>query len=152
MSNKKRARENLKAVCSVSEMAQLLGLSRSRFYQLLKQGVFPHPLYDIATKRPFYPQHLQKRCLEIRNTGIGDNSQRILFYTQRKKGSPNPKYPVPQRYQLLIKVLSQMAIKTTPKQLRVALKNIYPEGLPHHIDDGLVIRDLIRYWGQRVPT
>ena len=83
MSSKNTSSENLKAVCSVSEMAQLVGLSRSRFYQLQKQGVFPHPLYDIATKRPFYPQHLQKRCLEIRNTGIGDNSQRILFYTQR---------------------------------------------------------------------
>jgi hypothetical protein len=152
MSSKKTSCETLKAVCSVLEMAQLLGLSRSRFYQLLKQGVFPLPLYDIDTKRPFYPQHLQKRCLKIRNTGIGDNRRRILFYTQRKKGSPAPKHPVPQRYQVLIKVLSQMAIKTTPKKLEFALKNIYPEGLPQNIDDGLVIRDLIRYWNQRMST
>ena len=153
MSSKRTERENSKAVCSVSEMAQLLALSRSRFYQLLqKQNVFPQPLYDIATKRPFYPQHLQEHCLQIRNTGIGDNHQQILFYRRRKKGPPAPKHPVPQRYQVLIKVLSQMAIKTTPKKLKVALKNIYPEGLPRHIDDGLVIRDLIRYWNQRMST
>ena len=152
MSRKRRASENLKAVCSVSEMAQLLDLSRSRFYQLQKQGVFPQPLYDSATKRPFYPQHLQDRCLETRRSGIGDNGQRILFYARRRKGSVAPKHPVPQYYQVLIKVLSQMGVKTTPKQLKVALKNLYPEGLPQNMDDGLVIRDLIRYWHQGLST
>ena len=152
MSSKRRANEDLKTVCSVSEMAQLVGLSRSRFYQLQKQAVFPQPLYDIVTKRPFYPQHLQNRCLEIRHTGIGDNGQRILFYTRRRKGSVAPKDPVPQRYRVLIKVLSQMGVKTTPKQLKVTLKNLYPEGLPQNIDDGLVLRDLIRYGGQRLST
>ena len=152
MSSKRRTSENLKAVCSVSEMARLLCLSRSRFYQLKKQGVFPQPHYDIATKRPFYPQHLQERCLEIRNTGIGHNRQRVLFYTRRKKGSPGPKHAAPARYHVLINVLAQMGVKTTPKELKVALKNVYPEGLPQHIDDGLVIRDLIRHWNQPLST
>ena len=152
MSSKRRASEDRKAVCSVSEMAQLLDLSRSRFYQLQKQGVFPQPLYDSATKRPFYPEHLQHQCLETRHTGIGDNGQRILFYARRRKASVARKHPVPQYYQVLIKVLSQMGVNTTPKQLKVALKNLYPEGLPQNMDDGLVIRDLIRYWHQGLST
>lgn len=152
MSSKRRASQNLKAACSVSEMAQLLSLSRSRFYQLLKQGIFPQPLYDVATKWPFYPHHLQMRCLEIRNTGIGNNRQRILFYTRRKKGASTTKQHIPQRYHVPINVLSQIGVKTTLKQLKVALKNLYPEGLQPHINDGVVIRDLIRHWNQQPST
>ena len=149
MSSKRTERENLKAVCSVSEMAQLLGFSRSRFYQLLqKQNVFPQPLYDIATKRPFYPQHLQERCLHIRNTGIGDNHQQILFYRRRKKHSPARTVAGNDRYDVLISVFRQLRIPITPKQLKAALKELYPEGLPQRNDDNSVIQNLISHWGR----
>ena len=149
MSSKRTERENSKAVCSVSEMAQLLALSRSRFYQLLqKQNVFPQPLYDIATKRPFYPQHLQERCLQIRNTGIGDNHQQILFYRRRKKRPPARTHTVPQGYQVLVRVFDKLKIKTTPKELKAVLKELYPESLPARIDDNSVIQNLISHWGR----
>ena len=46
---------DFKAVCSVTELAKNLDMSRARFYQLQKLGVFPEPVYCIRTKRPFYP-------------------------------------------------------------------------------------------------
>ena len=139
---------DLKAVCSVSEMADLLGLSRSRFYQLKQQGVFPQPLHDRATRRPFYSQHLQERCLEIRNTGLGHNRQAVLFYRRRKRRSSARTPAVTGRYAVLISVFKQLGIKTTPKQLRAALKELYPEGSPQCIDDDSVVQDLISHWGR----
>jgi len=54
---------NGKAAVSVSEMARIVGLSRSRFYGLVNEGVFPPPVYDLRTRRPFYDLDLQQRCL-----------------------------------------------------------------------------------------
>jgi len=58
--------ELLKAAVTVAEMARMVGLSRARFYQLQKAGVFPAPKYDDVKKRPFYDQEAQKACLEVR--------------------------------------------------------------------------------------
>ena len=55
----------LKAAVTVAEMARMCGLSRARFYQLQKAGVFPVPQVNPSTKRPFYDQELQKVCLEV---------------------------------------------------------------------------------------
>lgn len=49
-----------KAVVTVAEMARMCGLSRARFYQLQNAGVFPTPLYDVSTRRPFYVEEAQK--------------------------------------------------------------------------------------------
>lgn len=51
-----------KAAVSVSEMARMMGLSRSRFYQLIGSAL-PFPIYDVATRRPIYDQQLQQTCL-----------------------------------------------------------------------------------------
>jgi predicted DNA-binding transcriptional regulator AlpA len=40
--------EPKKAAISIQEMAAQCGLSRQRFMQLVKAGVFPAPLYDGA--------------------------------------------------------------------------------------------------------
>jgi predicted DNA-binding transcriptional regulator AlpA len=40
-----RQDNEFEAVCSVHEMADKLGLSRPRFYQLLRLDVFPPPIY-----------------------------------------------------------------------------------------------------------
>jgi ACT domain-containing protein len=37
-----------KSAVSVCEMARLVGLSRSRFYELVEAGVFPSPIYDLV--------------------------------------------------------------------------------------------------------
>jgi hypothetical protein len=42
-----------KAAVSMTEMARMCDLSRQRFYQLIGRA-FPYPLYDVATRRPFY--------------------------------------------------------------------------------------------------
>ena len=43
------------AVISVSEMARRLNLSRCRFYELVRAGVFPAPCYCLHSRRAMYP-------------------------------------------------------------------------------------------------
>src|SRR5471030_3118948 len=70
-----------KPVVTVSEMARMCGLSRSRFYQLIGT-TFPAPLMD-KKKRPFYSEELQAVCLEVRRRNCGIDGKPILFYARR---------------------------------------------------------------------
>src|SRR5208337_2925788 len=77
-----------KAAVSIKEMAALCGLSRQRFMQLVKAGVFPPPLYDVQSKRPFYPEDLQSVCVEIRRRNCGINGKVVMFYARRVTAPP----------------------------------------------------------------
>jgi len=71
-----------KAAVSVTEMARMVGLSRQRFHQLVKAGVFPSPLYDEETGRPYFDAVLQQSCLEVRRRNCGVNGKPVLFYAR----------------------------------------------------------------------
>ena len=89
------------SICSVTELAKKLRLSRARFYQLHNTGVFPPPVYCLYTKRPFYPMDLQEKCLKIRKTGIGYNGRPIIFNSKRDCGSASPKNNMDPKYKEL---------------------------------------------------
>src|SRR5207344_1180857 len=76
-----------KAAVTVAEMSRMVGLSRARFYQLIGSA-FPHPVYDVATKRPFYSEEAQKVCLEVRRRNCGIDGKPILFYAKRLPVAP----------------------------------------------------------------
>src|SRR5439155_4380549 len=70
-----------KNAVTVAGMARILGLSRSRFYQLMGTA-FPLPVYDPATHRPFYSQDLQEVCQQVRRKNCGIDGKPILFYSK----------------------------------------------------------------------
>ena len=72
-----------KTVVSVAEMARMTGLSRARFYQLVNDGIFPSPVYDVHTRRPLYSEEMQQVCMEVRKRNCGVNGKPILFYSPR---------------------------------------------------------------------
>src|SRR6516165_2324493 len=74
--------DETKAVVSVSEMARMVGLSRARFYQLQKAGVFPAPSYQAG--RPVYTEDQQQVCLEVRRRNRGIDGRPVLFYSRRR--------------------------------------------------------------------
>ena len=139
---------DLRAVCSVTELTKKLGLSRARFYQLQKMGIFPMPLYCTRTKRPFYPLELQQKCIDIRKTGIGFNGQATIFYASRKNISQKSPGQLDHQYEELADILSQMGLNVTCNKVRKAIKALYPTGLAQCSDEGMVIRDLFRYFKQ----
>ena len=133
-----------KSVVTVSEMADLCQLSRSRFYDLTEAGVFPKPVRHPSSKRPMYDRDLQEKCLEIRETGIGMNGQPVLFNRKPKKG------PMPLRRKAeekkpdadhadLLGALKGLGLTTTAQAVNEAIAALYPNG-PTGIDQGDLVR------------
>jgi hypothetical protein len=133
-----------KSVVTVSEMARMVGLSRSRFYQLIGSA-FPSPLID-KKKRPYYSEELQAVCLEVRRRNCGIDGKPILFYARRIGTAPaKPKKAKalattnPQHADLLEGVRSLGIASVTAADIAKALKEIFPSGVENQ-DDGEILR------------
>ena len=136
--------EETKAIVTVSEMARMVGLSRARFYQLQKAGVFPSPLYDVKTRRPIYDKELQKVCLEVRRRNCGVNGKPVLFYSRRvpitapRKATAKP--PKNEQYAGLIDALQGLGLASVTKaQVGAAIQEVYPQGTTG-MDEAEIIR------------
>jgi hypothetical protein len=128
------------AICSVTAMAIQVRLSRARFYELVNTGVFPPPCYSPRTRRPFYSLDLQKKCLEIRKTGIDLSGQPIVFNAPRKRiesaGRPSIDYDE------LMRMLRGMKLRVTSRQVQQAVAELYPKGAAQGISEESMVRDL----------
>ena len=127
--------DETKAIVTVSEMARMCGLSRARFYQLQKAGIFPPPLYDVATRRPIYDEEMQKVCLEVRRRNCGVNGKPILFYARHRPLTPpssKPRKvtaPKAEQYPELIEALQALGLAgVTAAQVGAAVKEMFPQG------------------------
>lgn len=155
---------------SVSDMARLVGLSRSRFHQLLKEGFFPAPQNCQQTGRPFYDSTTQTSCLEIRRTHFGLNGRTVMFYARRfgrldavqtkagllgaqsssaRKKKTAPASPtVKPKHAALIESLKQLGLHDlTEQKVSTAVSETYPQGIegqPHEAVLLAVFRHLVR--------
>lgn len=136
---------DFKEVCTVSILAKRLRLSRSRFYQLQKMGIFPYPVYCIRTRRPLYPEALQQACLAIRKTGIGHNGKPVAF-NRRKKGKT--KHNSESELKPIAKTLKKMGLNVTHAQVKEAILTLYPDGLNEQAEPGRIIRNVYRFLSQ----
>lgn len=123
---------NIKAVVSVSEMSRLVGLSRARFYQLIKSGCFPIPEVDPQTKRPFYNSEKQAQILDVRRKNCGVDGKPVLFYSRRTDvgAHRSRKKPAPQTecHTDLIEGLKALNVTVTGSQLNSILNELFPAG------------------------
>ena len=137
-----------KTVVSVAEMARMVGLSRARFYQLVKEGIFPCPLYHVATRRPFFDEEMQAICMEVRKRNCGMNGKPILFYSPRHPLGQQPR-PVRKpkaepkqngQYADLLDGLRALGLESvTVAQVEPVIKELFPKGI-QNLDSGEVIR------------
>lgn len=141
-------------VMSISAMAREVGLSRSRFYTLMNEGVFPQPIYLIRTRRPVYTTELQEACLEARRRGLGAvNGQPVIFYERLPKARATPKpsrrkggaaATVPPPVARLIEGLKQLGISDPkPSAVNTALAEAYPDGVGE-TESGAVLATVYR--------
>jgi hypothetical protein len=116
--------------------------------QLVRAGVFPAPLYDVATRRPFYSEDLQAQCLEVRQRNVGINGRVVMFYSLRpgdtanvpRAKRPKEKPPGPDRYAGIVDGLKALGlVAVTAKQVAEAVGRLFPEGT-ERVDPGKVIR------------
>ena len=128
----------------------MLQLSRARYYQLLNSGFFPKPKYDKRSSRPYYDIELQKKILECRQSGIGIDGSFMLFYSPRKKENVTnmERKKIDPATKELGEILESMGIETAFNEVQKALDKLYPDGT-EGIDQGLVTRELFRYFKQK---
>ena len=127
---------------SVSEMARQCALSRSRFYQLVVGGTFPFPLYDVQTRRPFYPAELQHVCLEVRQRNCGINGRPVMFYAQRVLGKPRvAPAKMKAKHADLIDAIKSLGLAATAAQVEAAVTELFPNGTDS-VNHGEVIRSV----------
>jgi hypothetical protein len=124
-----------KSVVSVTEMARMVGLSRARFYQLVKKGTFPTADQDTVSNRPCYLEEKQRQILEARRRNCGVDGKAILFYSRRRdfgqtKAAPRPTKPKVKsnQYADLIDLLGQAKVVVTAAQVEVVVKQEFPNG------------------------
>lgn len=133
-----------KAALSVSEVAELCLLSRSRFHFLVKTGVFPAPVLNASSKRPYYTQEVAQKCVEIRRTGIGQNGQVVLFNRKPKKPGVKPKAitsAAPPPHKEIVEALKSLGLTTSPDAVAAAIVKLFPDGI-EKVDQGEAIRKL----------
>ena len=68
---------------SCAAVARRLGLSRQRFWQLRRDGVFPQPQVDEQSGRQYYTDEQVGLCLDLRKRNVGLNGRIVLFYSPR---------------------------------------------------------------------
>jgi predicted DNA-binding transcriptional regulator AlpA len=138
-----------KAAVSVTAMAKAIGLSRSRFYDYVKRGVFPHPVYSLTTRRPFFDEEMQEQIVAARQNGIGCNGEYILFYERRADlpvaPQPAPKPHRQSSYASLMDGLRSLGLTSvTVPQVEGAIASAYQNGTAG-IDESVVLRTVYRH-------
>jgi hypothetical protein len=137
-----------KAAVSVTEMAKMVGLSRARFYQLVKRGTFPPADQDAATKRPCYFEAKQRQILDARRRNCGVDGKPVLFYSRRTDaGQPRSASrptigkvkEVVQKYMDLIDGLAALNVTVSVAQVEPLVNELFPNGTDG-VDPGEVIR------------
>lgn len=155
---------------SVSDMARMVGLSRSRFHQLLKSGVMPPPQTDPETNRPFYNAEGQAVCLRVRQTNHGVNGKRVMFYSRpfgahlsakprplgaqsassarKKKVEPKQTASKPSKLDLLVEGLKSLGLpNVTAAEASAAIHQVFPIDSQRPADEEVllkVFRHLVR--------
>jgi hypothetical protein len=127
-----------KAAYSVTDVARLCRVSRARFYDLVKAGVMPYPVYCIFTRRPLYPADLAMLCLRVRETNIALDGRYVVFYSRnlepnempvvsrspaRRSASPDP------LLKEMIETLRAMGVQVSDEQISVAVSERCPNGV-----------------------
>jgi len=131
-----------KTAVTISEMARMCGLSRARFYQLIGTA-FPHPVYDVSSRRPFFDEEAQKTCLEVRRRNCGIDGKPILFYAKRLPTAPTrTRSPASKTSSVEPEVLDglrSLGMSVSSIQADAAIKELFPSGAT-----GVEIGDVIR--------
>ncbi len=133
---------------SCAAVARRLGLSRQRFWQLRKEGVFPEPQVDSKTGRPFYTEEQLELCMDLRKRNVGINGKIVLFYSARSTASlqaaprktKSKRRETKNRHQELIDSLKSLgAIGVTDDQIESAISELFPNG-KDNVNQGELVR------------
>jgi hypothetical protein len=92
----------------------MCGLSRARFYDLIRDGVMPWPTYCIYTRKPMYLADAAALCIRVKETNTGIDGRYVIFYARREPATGNAPAPASRAVQRpsQIDTLTQEMIET----------------------------------------
>ncbi len=112
---------------SLTELAELLGMSGTRLYKLIAQGSFPEPLRNPANNRPYFNLAMINECQEILRTRVGRNGLPVTVNRKPGQKKQATKAAGP-KHEDLIAALASLGVQATAAQVDAALKTV-PNGL-----------------------
>ena len=143
---------NPNQIASVKQMAAMLHISRSRLYQLVHANILLPPIYDLHTKRPFYPADLIMRNMDAKRLNRGINGQPVLFYTARACASTKPKARAKStkvvsngKHTALIDGLRSLGMDAADADVDAALVVVYGNDRGASVDEGERLRQVFRH-------
>jgi hypothetical protein len=126
-----------------------MGISRSRYYQILSEGLIHPPLYS-DSNRPYFTRELALENIAVKKNNIGVNGKICIFYNcapstsspKNKTVKKEVKKKTTDKYTDLIEGLSCLGFdEIKPSQVEAALKKCFPNGTDN-IEDGEILRQV----------
>ena len=130
-----------KAAYSVAETAALCGISRARFYDHIRSGAMPPPVYCVRTRRPLYLADVVALCVRVRETNVGWDGRYVLFYDRQPACPPSTTAPAPCRSgrrvtsapdplaQEMAETLKAMGVRSSDNVVAAAIGRQCPSGV-----------------------
>ena len=114
-------------------------------YNLIKRGVYPKPRV-LHNSRPFFDPEQVASIVQINESGVGYDGNYFLFYSRvTKPVSPEvPNVRSDNSPEILDGLKALGLTKATSKDVRSALKELYPNGMDG-IEGGVILRAVFRY-------
>ena len=141
--------KTLPDILSINQFCSMMRISRSRFYQILNEGLILPPVYSPDSKRPFFTKDIAIKNLEVKKNNIGVNGKICIFYNCRDTSLSSPKNnpvkkvkkkQVDHNHSDLIEGLSCLGIDNIkPSQVEEALRKCFPDGIDN-VGEGEVLR------------
>jgi predicted DNA-binding transcriptional regulator AlpA len=124
---------------TLDELVSQLGISKSRYYQLQKRGVFPAP--QRAGNRPVFDQTLTQQCVAVIHTRMGINGEVVLFNAKRKQESVQKRpFPVKGKHDDLINALASLGLTVTKEQVATAVHSLPNNGTD--LDEAALVKQV----------
>lgn len=109
-----------------SELSEMLGISPSRLYDLIRDGIFPEPSRNPKNQRPYFRKEDVESCRQVLATRVGLNGQ--PYTPNRKRKTVGATATLRDRHESLIASLSALGMTATPKQVDEAVKSLPDAG------------------------
>ena len=125
---------------TLSELCELIGLSKNRFYALQKAGIFPECQRNPLNNRPVFDSQLVEQCLGIVRTRVGANGQPFVRNRKNPVVSTASRSPASSRHKDLITALMSLGVTVTAGQIDEGVKKLPDSG--QGMDEAELIRRL----------
>ena len=140
----------LPEIISINQLCSLMGISRSRYYQILSEGLILPPTHS-DSKRPYFTREMALRNLAVKKNNFGVNGKICLFYNVRdspisssKNNSPKKenKKKTTDKNTDMIEGLSCLGLNDIKSsQIEVALKKSFPSGTDY-VEEGEILKQV----------